>query len=273
MRGRSALRAGAALLLLLALACLAAPGSLDPLAIDTARILEPPGPGHPLGTDGLGRDVLARLLHGGRRSLLAGAVATAVAPLVGGLLGGLAGTLPGWPDRVLSRLAEIVYAFPALVAAMAILGLARPGGGTIGGAAIGLLVGLLAWPALFRYVRAEARRLREGDRLAAARAAGAGPLRTLLLHVLPPAILPALVPAAFLAAGAILVEAGLGFLGLGIHPPHPSWGGLLREAMEHVETAWWLVLFPGAALFLVVLGCHLVGEGLRARIGGEGPGA
>jgi len=273
VNGRGILAAGLALLALLALACLLAPSSLDPLAIDPARILEPPGPGHPLGTDGLGRDVLARLLHGGRRSLLAGLVATGVALLLGGILGAAAGVRAGWTDRALTRIAEIVYAFPALLAAMAILGLAGPGGGTAGGAEIGLLVGLLAWPALFRYVRAEARRLAEGDRLAAARAAGAGPTRVLVLHVLPVAILPALVPAAFLAAGAILVEAGLGFLGLGLRPPHPSWGGLLREAMEHVETAWWLVLFPGAALFLVVLGCHLVGEGLRARLGAEGPPA
>ncbi|RMG49101.1 MAG: ABC transporter permease [Acidobacteria bacterium] len=241
-----------------------APVPYDPDRIDLARALEPPGPDHPLGTDAQGRDVASRLLHGGRRSLAAGAVATALALAIGAALGTGAGILGPAADTILARAADAVHAFPALVGAIALLGFGGPGGWPAG--RVGVVIGLFAWPTLFRYVRAEVRRWSGSDLAAAARASGAGPWRIGLRHLLPHALTPALVPASFLAGGAVLVEAGLGFLGLGIRPPEPSWGNLLRDGMLDGARAWWLALFPGLAVFLTVLGFHLLAEGLRRRL-------
>ncbi len=238
--------------------------SLDPLAIRTDQILSPPSLEHPLGTDQLGRDLLARLLAGGRPSFLAGLVATGVALLLGVGLGTLASRSPVWIDVLLSRGTDLVYAFPALIGAMVLVGL--PGEHPLmalpEGVRVGMIVGLFSWPMLFRFVRVEVRRRLGSDGHLAALAAGAGPVRTLVLHLLPDALAPALVPASFIAGGTILLEAALGFLGLGVRPPEPSWGNLLRDGMTHVDSAWWMVLFPGLVVFLAVLAFQLIGEGL-----------
>ncbi|GAB4372123.1 MAG: ABC transporter permease [Acidobacteriota bacterium] len=265
---------GAGLAILLALVATAAAAPLltpfDPLAIDTTHVYEPPGPRHPFGTDGLGRDVLARVLYGGRATLGAGAIATALAFGLGALLGTLAGHRGGWLDVLASRAADVVLAFPLLVAALAILGLA-PARDPAGQAArIGVVIGAFAWPAIFRLVRAEASRLRTGEAVLAARALGCGELRVAVVHLLPRAVLPALAPAAFVASAAVLTEAGLSFLGLGVRPPAASWGSLLREASEAVTRAWWLAAFPGLFLYLTTVGCQLAGERLRAGLTGRG---
>ncbi len=261
-RRRRSLAAGLSLLAALVLLALAGPALVgDPQEVDADRILVPPGPAAPAGTDALGRDVLARLVHGARPSLYAGFVATACAVAIGFALGAAAGLAGRALDTLLVRGADVVDAFPPLVGAVALLGAAPWSARAAPGLRVGLVVGLLAWPRLFRFVRAEVRRLAAAEVTLAARAAGGGRVRVALRHLLPLAAGPALVPAAFLAAGAILVEAGLGYLGLGVRAPWPSWGNLLVEGMAHAS-AWWLVLFPGIFIFLTVLAFHLVGEGL-----------
>ncbi|MCU0223740.1 MAG: ABC transporter permease subunit [Acidobacteria bacterium] len=241
-------------------------GWLDPLRIDVERVLAPPSRAHWFGTDGLGRDVLARTLHGGAASLGAAGLATALALSVGAALGALAGSAGRTGDALLSRTADAFHAFPPLIAALALLGAAAaPLTGLPAGSRVGLVVGLFYWPGPFRFVRAETRRLAASPLADAARAAGARRARVALLHLLPQALLPLLAPAPFVAGGAVLAEAGLGFLGVGIRPPAPSWGNLLADGFYFVESAWWIGLFPGAFLFLAVLGCFLAGEGLRRR--------
>jgi len=246
-----------------------APVPFDPLAVDITRSLEPPSRRHPLGTDALGRDLLSRMLHGARRSLAAGLLATALALAVALFLGAAAGMAPAGLDEALARVADVVNAFPALVGAVALLGGA---GGLVAGLAepvqVAVVVGLFTWPALFRYVRAEVRRVASGEVALSALAAGAGPARVAARHLLPLALTPVLVPAAFVAGGTVLAEAGLGFLGLGIRPPEPSWGNLLRDGMAELRSAWWLTAFPGLAVFATVLAFQLLADGLRRRAGG-----
>lgn len=268
MIGRGPL-AGALVLVALVALCALAPPVLphDPLSIDATRILQSPSWNHPFGTDSLGRDVLARVLAGGRSSLGAGLVATLVAMTIGAALGALAGARGRSVDGVLSRIADVVLAFPDLVGAIALLGLLHVHALVLPASVrVGFVIALFTWPALFRYVRAEMQRLRASDLALAARAAGARESRVIFVHLLPGALAPALVPGAFVAAGAVLAEAGLGFLGLGIAPPAPSWGNLLREAREYVRTAWWLALFPGLFLYATTLACHAMAEGARRHL-------
>jgi peptide/nickel transport system permease protein len=250
--------------LALAAAVVSPLGWLDPLRIDIDRVLEPPSAAHWFGTDGLGRDVLARTLHGGAASLGAAAIATGLALALGAALGSLAGVAGRLGDTLMSRLADAFHAFPPLVAALALLGAgAGPLAALPAGPRVGLVVGLFYWPGLFRFVRAETRRLAESPLTDAARAAGARRGRIAFRHLLPQALVPLLAPAPFVAGGAVLAEAGLGFLGVGIRPPAPSWGNLLADGLYFIDSAWWLSLFPGGFLFLSVLGCFLAGEGLR----------
>lgn len=253
--------------LALGAAAVAPLGWFDPLRVDIDRVLAPPSARHWFGTDGLGRDLFARTLHGGAASLGAAAIATGLALALGAVLGALAGVAGRLGDTVLSRAADAFHAFPPLVAALALLGagagLADPLPAAL---RVGLVVGLFYWPGLFRFVRAETRRLARSPLTDAARAAGARGGRVAFRHLLPQALPPLLAPAPFVAGGTVLAEAGLGFLGVGIRPPAPSWGNLLADGLYFVESAWWLSLFPGALLFLAVLGCFLAGEGLRQRI-------
>lgn len=254
---------GWSLLGLLVFLSVAAPAPHDPLRIDPDRVLEPPGAGHWLGTDSLGRDLLARVLHGGRRSLGAAFVASVTALTAGVFLGAAAGFSKPLADLALCRGADVVNAFPPLIGAMALLGLAWPADWIPMTARVGCVIGLFSWPAVFRLVRAEAARRSRSELVLAARAAGASPLRTLLWHLGPQLAAPLAVPALFLAAGTILAEAGLGFLGLGLPPPAPSWGNLLFDGMSQVRSAWWLTAFPGLFLFLTVFALYLIGEGFR----------
>ncbi len=280
MRDRRPLIAGLALLAFFALVAVFAPalarhpgegGALipfGPLQVQQAHILEAPSARHWLGTDQVGRDVLSRALHGGRSSLGAGALATLIAVAIGAGSGALAGASRWRPlDTALARGADLALAFPALIGAMVLLSAAEERLETVPDAlAVGVVVGLFSWPALFRFVRAEVRQLADSDLAAAARVVGATPSRTALRHLLPHAFVPALVPASFLAGSTVLAEAGLGLLGLGVDPPYASWGNLLRDGMNNVEYAWWLIAVPGALVFGTVLACYLVGEGLRRHL-------
>lgn len=240
---------------------IATPVGRGPSDVDLSRRLTPPGPGHPLGTDALGRDVLARLVHGARVSMSIGLVAVGIYVLIGLFLGLLAGYYGGAVDAVVSRLIEIAMVFPTLFLVLGVMGMVeRP---TI--FHVMVVIGLTGWPGVARLARGEALRVRTLDYVSASRALGGGDLRVVARHVLPNAISPVLVAATFGVASAILLESALSFLGFGTPPPTASWGELLTEAHEHAVSsgAWWLAVFPGLALFLTVTSWNLLAEGLR----------
>jgi ABC-type dipeptide/oligopeptide/nickel transport system permease subunit len=215
---------------------------------------------HLLGTDKSGRDVLARLIHGARVSLAVGVVAMSFAAAIGILLGSLAGYFGGRVDMLISRLIEIVMCFPTFFLILALLSIITTRSILI----IMLLIGLTGWTGIARLVRGEVLRQRSLDYVAAAVALGAGSGRIIFRHVLPNAVAPVLVSITFGVAGAILTESGLAFLGLGVDPTSTaSWGELLYQAREGPLLHWWLVLFPGFAIFFTVTTYNLVGEGLR----------
>jgi peptide/nickel transport system permease protein len=213
---------------------------------------------YPLGTDTLGRDVLSRLLYGARVSLLVGLSAVLIAGVLGVSLGLMAGYYRGRLDDVLMRLGDIQLAFPILVLALAVL--------AVLGASVGnviLVLGMTGWVTYARIVRGETLSLTAREFVEAARALGA-PDRTILVrHILPNVLPPITVVATFSVARVIIAEASLSFLGLGIPPPTPSWGAMLDEGRNYLTTGWWLALFPGLAILLLVLGINLVGDWLR----------
>lgn len=212
--------------------------------------LQPPSRAHPMGTDALGRDLLARVLHGARLSLVIGFGATALALLLGFCLGAVAGLRGGLVDLLVVRLVDVVACFPPLVLALAfVAALGRTGiGPMIAG------IALSRWTSMARYVRGEILRHRGGEIWVSARAAGAGGVRLVVRHLLPLLAAPLLVMVAFGIANAVLLESSLSFIGFGVDPPAPSWGSILAEARPTLDAAWWPVVFPSAALVLV-LGC------------------
>jgi peptide/nickel transport system permease protein len=242
----------------------AAPIPYDPRHIDLGAVLEPPSGRHWMGTDELGRDIAARVLHGARVSLGIGLVAAGFALLIGLPLGAVAGYRGGLTDAAVSRVVEAVLCFPSLLLVLALLAAAPPWLDGLGDVPrIGLVLGMTGWVPAARYLRAEFMKLRSSDMAVAAMAAGGSHLRVMVRHILPAALAPVLVTAAFAVGASIVVEASLSFLGLGVRPPIATWGGLLADAREQIDRAWWLALCPGAALFLAVLGCNLLGEGIR----------
>jgi peptide/nickel transport system permease protein len=238
-----------------------APLSYSPDTVNLAARLQPPGIEHPLGTDDLGRDVLARMIHGARVSLAVGIVATLISLLVGSLLGALAGYYGGAVDWCVSRVIEVVLCFPFLFLVLGIVALFRPSFWTMI-----LALGLTSWTTEARFLRGEFLRIRDSTFAQAARAIGAGDARIICRHLLPNAIAPVLVSASFGVAGAILTESALSFLGLGVPLPTATWGGVLSSAYQHVEYAWWLVLFPGIAIFCTVAAFNAMGEALREAL-------
>jgi len=236
----------------------------DPLKNDLLDRLTPPmwsaggGAGHPLGTDTLGRDVLSRLLYGARVSLLVGLAAVIVSGAVGVVLGILAGYYGGWLDDLLMRLGDVQLAFPVLLLGVALLSVL--GAGLLN---LVLVLAVSGWITYARIVRGETLSLREREFVDAARGLGAGDLHVMRRHVLPNVWAPLAVVATFSVARTIIAEASLSFLGLGIPAPAPSWGAMLDEGRNYITTGWWLALFPGLAILLVVLGINLVGDWLR----------
>ena len=216
---------------------------------------------HPLGTDTLGRDVASRLLHGARVSLVVGFSAVVLAGAAGVALGLVSGWYGGRLDDVLMRLGDVQLAFPVLVLAVAVMAV-------LGASLTNLIVvlGLTGWITYARIVRGEVLTLRERDFVAAARALGAPDRWILRRHLLPNVLPPITVVATFSVARTIIAEASLSFLGLGIPAPEPSWGSMLDEGRNYITTGWWLALFPGLAILLLVLGINLVGEWLRDRL-------
>lgn len=226
-----------------------------------------PGQGHLLGTDELGRDVAARIIHGARVSLFVAFFTVLIAVLVGALLGGLAGYRGGLVDVVLSRALEIVHTFPLVFFLIALLSIIR----TQSLWPLVIALGLTRWTDVARLVRAEVLSLKQREFVLAARALGASPARILLRHLLPNALGPVLVLATFGVGSAMLLETALSFLGIGVAPPTASWGELLTEAHRTLQHpgAWWLAVFPGAAVALTVLSVYGLGEGLRRSVDGR----
>jgi dipeptide transport system permease protein len=221
-------------------------------------ILHAPGGGYPLGTDDVGRDVLSRLLFGARLSLSIGAVVVALSSVVGTLLGLTAGFAGGILDALVMRLMDIMLALPTLLLAIAVVAVLGPG---LSNAM--LAVSIVQLPGFVRLTRAAVLVELNKDYVAASRMAGAGRARLMFLTVLPNCLAPLIVQASLGFSSAILDTAALGFLGLGAQPPTPEWGTMLADALQFVQSAWWVVTFPGLAILLTVLGFNLVGDGLR----------
>ena len=229
-----------------------------PNDVDAANRLHPPDALHRFGTDELGRDVLARMIHGARVSLTVGILATAMALIVGSFLGAMAGYYGGAVDWLVSRLIEVVLCFPLLFLALAIVAFFGPSVWTIM-----IALGLTTWTSEARFVRGEFLRIREMEFAYAARASGARDARIIFRHLLPNALAPVLVSASFGVAYAILTESALSFLGLGVPLPTATWGSILASAKEFIEYAWWLVVFPGVAIFLTVAAFNIIGDRFR----------
>jgi peptide/nickel transport system permease protein len=257
-------RVGALVLLVLGLVSLLAPPLLpDPAAIpDAARGAVPPGPDHLLGTDSLNRDILARLVHGGRISLAIAGFATLISLTLGTLVGLVAGYAGGMLDAALMRIVDGAMAIPRLfILLLLVLVWDR-----IPLPALILVIGATGWFGTSRLVRGEVLRLRLQPFVSAARALGAGPPRIMGRHLLPNASGPLIVTATLGIGDVILLEAGLSFLGLGIQPPMPSWGGMILDARSIMTIAPWAGLFPGLAIVATVLAANLLGEALRAAL-------
>jgi peptide/nickel transport system permease protein len=226
--------------------------------VDVENMLQHPTWSHPFGTDELGRDVLSRVLVAARVSLEVGVVSVGLALAVGGLIGLLAGYYRGWVDNVLMRCMDVLFAFPVLLLAVAIVAVLGPGLLTAM-----VAIGVVYAPIFARVTRASVLSVREQVFVSAAVSIGTSDARIMRRHVLPNIAAPLIVQTSLSLAFAILSEAALSFLGLGVQPPAPSWGRMLFDGRGFVTDAWWLGVFPGAAIFLTVLAFNLVGDALR----------
>jgi peptide/nickel transport system permease protein len=258
---------GLVVVAIVALTAIAAPllSPFDPIEQDLGdRRLKQPGfrdaagALHPLGTDHLGRDLMARVIYGARPALLVGFAAVAISGLIGMAAGLVSGYFGGRMDDALMRLADIQLAFPFILLAIAVIGVLGPSLKTII-----IVIGVSSWVVYARIVRGAVLTLREREFVQAALALGGGDGRVLLRHILPNVFTPWLVVATLDMARVIVIESALSFLGLGVQPPAPTWGGMLADGRVYISTAWWLATFPGLAILVTVLGINLFGDGLR----------
>jgi peptide/nickel transport system permease protein len=259
-RGRRGLIIPSVFLFVAVVACIIGPPliSAGPLAQNPDALLKRPSTAHLLGTDNFGRDVLARLLDAGRISLAVAGGATVLCLTIGVLIGLIAGAGGKWADEVTMRFMDVIIAFPAVILAVAIV--AAAGAGLTN---IILIVSILQVPVIARVFRSSVLIEMSRDYVAALSAAGLGRMRLWTRHIVPNAIGPSIGLAASLAANAILVEASLSFLGLGITPPTPTWGNMLSDGRAYVLTgAWWMTIFPGAAIFLCILAMNILADAL-----------
>jgi peptide/nickel transport system permease protein len=258
-RNRLALAGGVVVVFLAVLALLAPVISpRDPNRLDVKRILDAPSRAHPLGTDQLGRDVLSRMLYGARVSLAVGFVSVGIAAAIGIVLGALAGYHGGTTDAMVMRLVDLMLVFPRFFLLLAVLAFLRPSIWTIM-----TVIGLTGWMSVARLVRAEFLSLKEREFVLWSQSIGATAFRIIWRHILPNAMGPVLVAMTLGIPAAILTESGLSFLGLGVQPPHATWGNILNEGKDAIEIGWWLSVYPGLAILVTVLSYNLLGEGIR----------
>jgi peptide/nickel transport system permease protein len=269
VRAPPALLLGGSLVLLVVLSAVFAPfiAPADPLDAEIQFRLHRPsftpqdGRRFPIGADAQGRDVLSRILYGGRISLFVGITSVLIGGLVGVTLGLVAGYVGGRYDDVIMRVADVQLAFPFVLLAMAVIAALGPSIPNI----IAVFA-LTSWVAYTRLVRGQVLTIRELAYVEAARALGHSPAVVMLRHVLPNVVSPILVLASFELARMIILESAMSFLGIGVQAPTPSWGNMLGEGREYLRTAWWLSVFPGSAIVLAVLGVNLLGDGLRDMV-------
>jgi peptide/nickel transport system permease protein len=253
---------GVVILALLTFSAVGAPviGRYDPNRTSIRLYRKPPTTTHILGSDASGRDVFSRLLYAGRISLSVGLVSVAIYTSIGVILGAFAGYYGGWVDSTIMRLADVVLAFPALIIIITLVSLLGPSVWNIM-----MVIGFLGWPSIARILRGQFLALREQEFVLASRAIGSSNRRIIFRHLLPNALAPIIVAATFGMAGAILLEAGLSFLGLGVQPPTASWGNMLNDAqsLPILQSMPWLWLPPGVMIALAVLSINFIGDGLR----------
>ncbi len=230
----------------------------DPNDLNVRIRTQAPSLSHPFGTDDRGRDVLSRILYGARVSLKVGLIAVGISATVGTILGAISGYVGGWTDEIVMRITDVMFAFPGILLAIAIVAVLGP---SVTNAMIAL--GIVYTPIFARITRGAAMAIRGEVFVEAARAVGAGPARIIGRHILPNILAPIIVETTLSLAFAILAEAALSFLGLGTPPPDPSWGRMLSEGRDYMQDAWWMGFFPGMAIVLTVIGFNFLGDGLR----------
>jgi peptide/nickel transport system permease protein len=242
----------------------------DPETSDMSSRLQPPSLQHPMGTDQLGRDMLTRVLYGGRISIVVALMVVVITLLVGIPVGAIAGYFGGAIDNVLMRITDVALTLPTLLVLILLSAIMRevelPLFERNSVMTIALVIGLLSWMTAARLLRAEYLSIRELEFIEAAHAMGASNLRVITRHILPNAISPIIVQSTLMLGFAIMIESGLSFLGFGIQPPTPSWGNLLSNAQQHMTQHPWLAIFPGLMIFLTVISINYIGDALRDAI-------
>jgi peptide/nickel transport system permease protein len=240
--------------------------------VETGARLQPPSREHPFGTDTIGRDIMIRTIYGGQISLIIGLTAMLVELIIGVTVGALTGFLGGWVDSILMRLTEAVLVIPQIFLLLVMakyFAQSIPNieflGRTFSGSAVViiLVIGITSWPYLARIVRSQFLSIKENDFILAARATGTSTREIIFRHILPNSIAPIIVSATLSVAAAITLEAYISFLGLGVRPPSATWGNMLENAYNYVQSAWWLWFFPGVLVALTVLSINFLGDGLR----------
>jgi len=246
---------------------LASASPYDPELSEISRKLQPPSLEHPMGTDPLGRDLLTRVLYGGRISLTVGVLVVLITLLIGVPVGAVAGYFGGWIDNVLMRITDAALSLPSLLVLILLSAMLRemelPFVQRNNVMTIALVIGLLSWMTVARLVRAAFLTIRELDFVTAARCIGTSNLGIIVQHILPNSVGPIIVDSTLGLGYAILEESGLSFLGFGIQPPTPSWGNLLSNAQAHMTRHPWLAIFPGLMIFLAIISVNYIGDGLR----------
>lgn len=230
----------------------------DPYEQNILNRLQPPSGKHLFGTDELGRDVLSRMIYATKVSLLVGIISVGIATLIGTILGLISGYYGGWVDTLIMRVVDTMLCFPTFFLILLVIAFLKPSIYNIM-----IVIGLTSWPGLTRYVRAEVLKIKNSEFVLSAKLAGIPPTRILFVHILPNVLVPIIVTFSLGISSAILTESALSFLGLGVQPPEPSWGNILTAGKDYIHLAWWLSLFPGAAIFITVVAFNLLGEGLR----------
>ncbi len=255
-------RIGIGIVVVMTLAAILAPliARQNPIEIDLAHLLQRPSAEHWLGTDIQGRDIWSRLVYGARVSLTVGLISQGIALALGVTLGLIAGYYGRWVDEIVMRLADVTLAFPTLLLLIAMVAALQPSMGVVFAT-----IGIVGWAGMARIVRGQVLVVRQLEYIQAIRALGAGDLRIMIQHVLPNVIAPVVIAATLGVAGAIMAEAALSFLGLGVPPPAPSWGSMIADGrdLEQLRRAPWTSVFPGIAIGAAVLGFNLLGDALR----------